>query len=513
VCSIGVKDIVVADWVEITGYILFAIYVLTALWLFVNAMVQLHLLWHYKKKKQTFTNHALPQPLPSITVQVPVYNEKYVIERLLQALAQLDYPKDKLQVQVLDDSTDETRFLIDKQVATLQKQGIDIDVLRRSDRKGYKAGALQYGLTFCKGELIAIFDADFNPHPQFLQQMVPAFSDAKTGLVQARWSHLNKEENALTRLQTILLDTHFSVEQSGRAKAGYFINFCGTAGIWRKQCIIDAGGWDGDVLSEDLDLSYRAQLKGWKLVYNQEIEVPAELPAVLEAFKIQQFRWTKGMAQISRKTIKTIWKTPLPIGKKWHAIFHLLSSFVFVCLFINALLTVPLLVYRSLYPQFVTLTQFSLFTTINLVALTLFYYTGTQSAAHRGKVHFFKDYPLFLVVYMGLSVQNAVAVLQGLAGSRSAFVRTPKFNQQKNNSYLSKKFNWINGLELCILFYFLTGIGLSIYLNDYFMLLFFLMITGGLSYILAQSFVHIKPKPRITSMKIATVKAEQKQPF
>ena len=450
----------------------------------------------------------LPKVLPHITVQVPVYNEKYVIQRLLQSLTQLDYPKDKLQIQVLDDSTDETRYLIDKQVAALQ-QAIDIEVVRRPNRKGYKAGALQYGLPLCKGELVAIFDADFTPQPSFLKLMLPCFANEKTGLAQARWSHLNKEENALTRVQTILLDTHFSIEQSGRAKAGYFINFCGTAGIWRKQCIIDAGGWDGDVLSEDLDLSYRAQLRGWQMVYNQDIEVPAELPSVLEAFKIQQFRWTKGMAQISRKTIKSLWQAPLPAAKKWHAIFHLLSSFVFVCLFINALLTVPLLVYRSLFPQFITLTQFSLFTTINLVAESLFYYNGTQSAAHRGKVNFFKDYPLFLVVYMGLSVQNAVAVLQGLAGNRSAFVRTPKFNNHKKGAYLSKKFDWINWIELGILIYFMGGIALSIYFNDYFMLLFFVMISGGLVYILAQSFAFEKPKPQLAAMQVATIKTKQ----
>ncbi len=500
------ENVLVADWLKLGGYILFGLYVATALWLFVNAMVQLHLLWHYKKKKAHAPMAALPKELPYVTVQVPVYNEKYVIERLLQALAQLDYPKEKLQVQVLDDSTDETSILIDKKVAVLQKQQVNIQVLRRPDRKGFKAGALQYGLPFCKGELIAIFDADFTPHPQFIKQLLPSFADGKTGLVQARWSHLNKDENALTRIQTILLDTHFSVEQSGRARAGYFINFCGTAGIWRKQCILDAGGWDGDVLSEDLDLSYRAQLKGWKMVYNQHIEVPAELPAVLEAFKIQQFRWTKGMAQISRKTMGRLWQAQLPLAKKMHGIFHLLSSFVFVCLFINALLTVPLLVYRSLYPEFITLTQFSLFTSVNLVALTLFYYNGTQSAAHRGKVQFFKHYPLFLAVYMGLSVQNAIAVLQGLYGSKSAFVRTPKFNNRKQGSYLSKKFSWINWVEVGILLYFTGGIALSVYLNDYFMLLFFLMISSGLVYIVFQSLALWGPKENVKRLQMPPVK-------
>ena len=496
-----------ADPIKLLGFILFGIYMLTSLWLFVNGLVQLHLLWHYKKKKRELRTAPLPLQLPFVTVQIPVYNEKYVIERLLQSLSRLDYPQDRFEIQVLDDSTDETSAIIDAQVAQMQRRNINIQVLRRPQRKGFKAGALQYGLSYCKGELIAIFDADFTPHPQFIKQLVPYFNDEKTGLVQARWSHLNKEENALTRIQTILLDTHFSIEQTGRANAGYFINFCGTAGIWRKQCIEDAGGWDGEVLSEDLDLSYRAQLRGWKMVYNQQIEVPAELPSVIEAFKIQQFRWTKGMAQISRKTIKAILQASLPFEKKMHGIFHLLSSFVFVCLFFNALLTVPLLVYRNLYPEFITLTHFTLFTSLNLVALTIFYYNGTKSAAHRGPVKFFSHYPLFLVIYMGLSVQNAVAVLQGLAGARSPFVRTPKFNSNSNTTYLQRKITWINLAEAGILVYFICGIALSIYFNDYFMLLFFLMIGAGLGYIVYHSFFSSAPKENLPPVRMLASQA------
>jgi cellulose synthase/poly-beta-1,6-N-acetylglucosamine synthase-like glycosyltransferase len=503
----SVENAGITDGVQLLGYVLFGLYVLTALWLFVNALVQLHLLWHYKNKKKEIAFIHLPHTLPFVSIQVPVYNEKFVIERLLKTLARLDYPKEKWEIQVLDDSTDETSRLIDQQVQLLLQQHIQVQVLRRSNRKGFKAGALQYGLPFCKGDLIAIFDADFTPPPQFIKQLVPHFANEKVGLVQARWSHLNKEANDLTRIQSILLDTHFSVEQSGRAQAGYFINFCGTAGIWRKQCIVDAGGWDGDVLSEDLDLSYRAQLKGWQMVYNQQLEVPAELPAVLEAFKIQQFRWTKGMAQVSRKTIKELWQANLPFSKKMHGIFHLLSSFVFVCLFINALLTVPLLIYRSLYPAFITLTQFSLFTSINLVALTVFYYNGTKSTAHRGKVNFFSRYPLFLAVYMGLSVQNTVAVIQGLIGNRSAFIRTPKFNNQSTNHYLSKKFSWINWLELATLLYFTGGLLLSIYLDDYFMVLIFLMMGSGLAYLLYHSLERWKPKPTVKKAQLATAKA------
>jgi cellulose synthase/poly-beta-1,6-N-acetylglucosamine synthase-like glycosyltransferase len=281
-----------------------------------------------------------------------------------------------------------------------------------------------------------------------------------------------------------LLDTHFSVEQCGRTNAGYFSNFCGTAGIWRKQCIEDAGGWDGDVLSEDLDLSYRAQLKGWKMVYEPAVEVPAEVPAVMEAFKIQQFRWTKGMAQTFQKSLKHILRTTLPVGKKLHAVFHLLGSFVFVCLFINALLTVPLLLYRNWYPEFITLTEYSLVSSFNLVALTCIYYHGSRNKKGDGKTSFLKDYSLFLVVYMGLSVQNAIAVLQGLSGKKSPFIRTPKFATIKSDRYLTKKINWINVLEVLMFCYFICGIILSFYLGDYFLLLFFCMISYGLGFIL-----------------------------
>jgi cellulose synthase/poly-beta-1,6-N-acetylglucosamine synthase-like glycosyltransferase len=480
---------------KLLAYLIFGLYALTAVWLLLNGLVQLHLLWHYKRtKKNTPETRALPLELPFVSIQIPVYNEQYVISRLLKTLSRIDYPKDRFEIQVLDDSTDESCAIIDAEVGLLRQEGIAASVLRRSDRSGFKAGALQAGLPYCKGELIAIFDADFTPQPQFLKRLIPYFSDPKVGLAQARWSHLNQDQNALTRIQTYLLDTHFSVEQTGRANAGYFINFCGTAGIWRKSCIEDAGGWDGRVLSEDLDLSYRAQLKGWKLVYDQETAVPAELPSVIEAFKVQQFRWTKGMAQISKKNLGALIGTALPLGKKIHGVFHLLSSFVFVCLFLNAVLTVPMLVFRNLYPEIAALSRYTLVTSINLIALTLFYYTGTRTFRKKDQ-QFFRHYPLFLVVYMGLSVQNSCAVLQGFFGRSSVFVRTPKMaiSDASSNVYLSNRISWINVLEFVLLCYFLCGIALSIYFNDYFLLLFFIMIIAGLSFIVYQSVAHTKP--------------------
>ena len=480
---------------KILGYIVLCIYAITAFWLLLNGLVQLHLLWHYKKKRRNrMEQRPLPDELPFVSILIPLYNEKYVIGRLLQKLAVLDYPKDRFEIQVLDDSTDETCAIIDEEVAGLRSKNIAVTVLRRAVRKGYKAGALQAGMPLLKGDLIAIFDADFTPGAQFLKNLVPYFSDGQVGLVQARWGHLNREQNYLTRIQTFLLDTHFSVEQTGRSNAGYFINFCGTAGIWRKACIMDAGGWDGDVLSEDLDLSYRAQLKGWKLVYDQEIEVPAEQPSVIEAFKVQQFRWTKGMAQIFRKNLKVLLQTALPFDKKLHGVFHLLSSFVFVCLFVNALLTVPLLVFRNMYPDIMEWSKYTLITSLNLVALTLFYYNGACTGGRQGAMQFFRHYPVFLIVYMGLSVQNACAVMQGFWGSSSVFVRTPKMsNAGTNNVYLERKINWINVLEVVILCYFLGGIALCFYFHDYFLLLFFVMIGLGLGFIVYQSLAMVRP--------------------
>lgn len=462
------------------GYVMYGIYVLSTLWLLTNAILQLQLL-NLSKKRKPKDQTYLPETLPFITIQVPVYNEKYVVEELMESLAQLDYPKELFEIQVLDDSTDETSFILDQKAAQLHRNGIDISIVRRSSRKDFKAGALQHGLSFAKGEFIAIFDADFRPPTDFFKSMVVNFRNENVGLVQARWGHINREQNFLTKIQTYLLDMHFLVEQSGRYNAGYFINFCGTAGIWRKQCIMDAGGWDGTVLSEDLDLSYRAQLKGWTIVYDKEIEVPAQLPSVVEAFKIQQFRWTKGMAQTARKTLHKIISQPLSFGKKMHSIFHLLGSFTFVCLFINALLTVPLLLLRNYYPEFIQLTNYTAIGALNLAALAYLYYNSNE-AIKKNKLKFLLNYPLFVIVYLAMSAQNTVAVLQGLTGVRSAFVRTPKSKSGSSgtNQYISQKINWLTVFEACLIGYFFYGIGLSIFLEDYFMLLFFFMISAGL---------------------------------
>jgi cellulose synthase/poly-beta-1,6-N-acetylglucosamine synthase-like glycosyltransferase len=469
------------------GYVIYSIYVVLTVWLLISSAMQ-WLLWRKARKLK----QNVPQPLlgfkPFVSIQVPVYNERYVIEGLLLSLSQLHYPKDSFEIVVLDDSTDDTTKLIERQVAALRSQGIAITTVRRSNRQGYKAGALQENLPHCKGELIAIFDADFRPAPEFLEQMVPHFADEAVGIVQARWTHLNRGQNFLTRVQSYLLDTYFTVEQAGRQQAGYFSNFCGTAGIWRKQCIIDAGGWDGKVLSEDLDLSYRAQLKGWKMVYNSSVAVPAELPSSMHAFKIQQARWTKGIVQTLRKNGSAVAKAAIPLSKKIHAGFHLSSSFVFPCLFINSLLALPLLLLRHAYPEFIGLTNVAAIGGLNLIVLTAIFYRGVKGTG--GDEQFTLYYPLFLVLYMALSVQNTASVLQGLFGHRSPFVRTPKFagNKASATVYAQQKHSKTSYLESGMLVYFVAGIGVSIYLEDYFFLLLFLMMSCGLVIVIGHGF-------------------------
>jgi cellulose synthase/poly-beta-1,6-N-acetylglucosamine synthase-like glycosyltransferase len=479
------------DVLKWMGYVVFGLYALTSLWLLANGLVQLHLLWHYKRKKYRETDQPGEHELPFVSIQVPVYNEKFVIGDLLGSLARLDYPRHLFEIQILDDSTDETSMLIDQHAVALSNLGCQVSVIRRGNRTHYKAGALQHGLAFCKGSLIAIFDADFQPAPDFIRRLLPQFSRPEVGMVQASWAHRNRNENYLTRIQTFLLDAHFSVEQSGRSNAGYFINFCGTAGIWRKQCIEDAGGWDGSVLSEDLDLSYRAQLRGWKLKYDEQTEVPAELPPVMQDFKVQQFRWTKGMAQTFRKTAKAVLHSSCSAVKKFNAIFHLLGSFVFVCLFINALLTLPLLYLRNAYLEFEMLTRLTVLNCLNLLALVLFYYQGNKSKDKESTSGFWKHLPLFLVVYMGLAVQNSIAVLQGLFGFSSPFIRTPKASaankQGDNDAYAGSGFSWVTWLEIAVFIYFLFGIALSFYYADYFMLLFFVMISYGIGLVAFES--------------------------
>lgn len=463
------------------------IYSLALLLIFLFSLGQLNLTRHYLKSKKT------PDPVckeltkfPHVTVQLPVYNELYVIERLIDAVVAFNYPKDKLEIQVLDDSTDETVTLIADKVEELKKEGIDIVHVRRSDRVGYKAGALKYGLEIAKGEFIPIFDADFIPKKDFLMKTIPYFEDKNIGVVQTRWGHINKDYSMLTRLQAFGLDAHFSVEQIGRSHSGSFINFNGTAGVWRKTCIEEAGGWSADTLTEDLDLSYRAQLKGWKFTFLEAEESPAELPIIMPAIKSQQYRWNKGAAETAKKNLSKVLKSNIGFENKVHAVFHLFNSAIFICLLVAAVFSVPMLLIKYNFPGYEMVFNLGSIFLIGFFSIGYFYWIAAKRMVPKGTFkYFFKTFPVFLVVSMGLSLHNAIAVIEGLWGVKTPFVRTPKFNvatkkeSWKGNIYIKYNFNPLAIIEGLLSIYFVFAIWLGIYLYDFGLIAFHVMLAIG----------------------------------
>jgi cellulose synthase/poly-beta-1,6-N-acetylglucosamine synthase-like glycosyltransferase len=365
---------------------------------------------------------------PRVTVQLPIYNEKFVVERLIESACALDYPRDRLEIQVLDDSTDETKELAAKIVRKHQLLGTDIVHIHRTDRTGFKAGALRQGLKTAKGQYLAIFDADFMPPPDFLRKMLPYFAAKDIGLVQARWGHLNGDSCLLTRSQTIGLDAHFVIEHGARNADGIFINFNGTAGIWRKKAIEDAGNWQDDTLTEDMDLSYRAQLAGWRFVYVNEVVCPAEVPAEIHGYKAQQYRWAKGAIQTAKKLLPRIWRAPsLPFKVKWEATIHLTNHLVFPVMLLVALLSLPMMVIKVSSSAsrgfFIGATVF----TASAFSYPLFYIYAQKEIYPdwKRRVLFL---PILMAGAVGLSVTNTKAVLAALLNRRSAFIRTPKYN-------------------------------------------------------------------------------------
>ncbi len=370
------------------------------------------------KRKEEFPT---PQEWPPVTIQLPTFNEKYTVERLLQAVTRLDYPADRLQIQVLDDSTDDTVDLISKLVEEYKCRGVNIELIHRVDRKGYKAGALENGLRTATGELIAIFDADFVPKPDWLKRTVPAFQNPKLGCLQTRWGHTNQQYNSLTRAEAMGIDGHFIIEQTVRSKNGFFLNFNGTAGLWRRACIEDAGGWQWDTLTEDLDLSYRAQMRGWKFDYLPDVVVPAELPPQVEAYKKQQFRWAKGSFQVVRKILPSVLKAKLPLRVRFMALLHLTGYFVHPLMLSLLLLTLPV---GLLVPGAFKIFPISVFAGLGP---PLLYLTATASQ-HRSVLKRLKSFPVLVIVGFGLSLSTTIAVLEGLFSEGGAFNRTPKLN-------------------------------------------------------------------------------------
>jgi cellulose synthase/poly-beta-1,6-N-acetylglucosamine synthase-like glycosyltransferase len=482
-------------------YLVAIIYTAALLYIFLFSLGQLHLAWFYLKRKET----ASPVPglkwsdAPRVTVQLPIFNERYVVDRLIEGISKFEYPKDKLEIQVLDDSTDDTTGIIAGRVSELKDQGFDIAHIRRELRTGFKAGALQHGLSIAKGEFLAIFDADFLPEPDFLLQTLPYFQDPETGMVQTRWGHINKDYSLLTRLQAFGLDAHFSVEQRGRSNAASFINFTGTGGVWRKTCIEQSGGWSAETLTEDLDLSYRAQFKGWKFKYLEHVVSPAELPVLMPAVKSQQFRWNKGAAETARRNFARILRANWSLTKKTHALFHLFNSAVFVCLMIGALLSIPMLFIKSAHPEFKLLFNVGSIFLLGFFSITYFYWIANQQSVHKKPGYYFlRTFPSFLTVSMGLSLHNSIAVLEGLFGLKSAFVRTPKFNIRHSKDHLRKNIyisrhtpasTWLEGL---LSLYFAFGIAAGVYLGDPGLMIFHIMLSLGFAFVFFQSVKTVK---------------------
>jgi cellulose synthase/poly-beta-1,6-N-acetylglucosamine synthase-like glycosyltransferase len=471
---------------------LLIVYGVAALFLFVYSLVQSSLLFKYifKKKNIQQFNRLEPDFIPKVTIQLPLYNELYVVERLIDKVCELDYPSDKLEIQVVDDSTDDSIAISKNKVAEWQAKGIDIVYIHRDNRQGFKAGALEEALELAKGDFIAIFDADFLPERNFLQRTIPHFKNDNIGLVQTRWGHLNRNYNLLTKLQAFALDAHFTIEQVGRNAKDGFINFNGTAGVWRKECILDAGNWSPDTLTEDLDLSYRAQLKDWQFIFLENVASPAELPPVMSALKTQQYRWTKGGAETAKKHVKNVLKSKKSIGNKWHGVMHLMNSAVFVSILTCALLSIPLLLVKANVPEFNYLFVAASVLMLSFVVLAAFYLTAffkIRGRSFKNFLTFLLMFPMFMVMSMGLSLHNAIAVIEGYLGKKSSFVRTPKFNistkadNWTKNIYIPKKLSWLSMMEGLFALYFIFGIFLAFYIDEYGLLSFHIMLSLGFS--------------------------------
>src|SRR5215207_5405719 len=420
VCMQTKEDPTLRTLISLMGVFYFIVTTVLALYGLHNLITTLmYLSMKPGKKNRKIT--SLPAQWPSVTVQLPIFNEKYTVERLLRAVTRLDYPADCLQIQVLDDSTDDTLDLVARLVEEYKSRGVDIELIHRIDRKGYKAGALNNGLRTATGELIAIFDADFVPKPDWLKRTVPSFQNPRLGCLQTRWGHTNQQYNSLTRAEAMGIDGHFIVEQTVRSKNGFFLNFNGTAGLWRRACIEDAGNWQWDTLTEDLDLSYRAQMRGWKFDYLPDVVVPAELPPQVEAYKKQQFRWAKGSFQVVRKILPSVLRADLPLTVRFMALLHLTGYFVHPLMLSMLILTLPV---GLLVPG-----AFKIFP-ISLIAgfgPPLLYLTATATQ-HHSLLKRLKSFPLLVIVGFGLSLSTTVAVVEGLFSKGGAFIRTPKLN-------------------------------------------------------------------------------------
>ena len=471
------------DWTVLIVY--FAILAVLSIY-GVYRVKQVSEFWRYSKFPPKPKGEFAEADLPHITVQLPLFNEMYVVERLVKAVTEIDYPRERLEIQVLDDSTDETVNIARATVANYARQGFDIHYIHRNDRTGFKAGALENGMKTAKGNLIGIFDADFVPKPDFLRKLVHFFTEATVGCAQMRWAHINGSYNLLTRLQTIMLDGHFVVEQTTRNRSGNFFNFNGTAGIWRRDAIEMSGGWQHDTLTEDTDLSFRAQLMGWKFIYLLDEEAPAEVPVEINAFKAQQRRWAKGVLQVWFKLYRRIWHAPLPLRVKLEMFFRLTGNISYPLMIVASFMQFPLLLVRynqGLYQLMVLDVPLLFFSTVSVVLFygsAIWYLDRSRSRL----LHL----PLVMGLGIGLAFSNARAVLEALAGVKSDFVRTPKYRVENTDdeSWKRKKYKrkhgWLPLLELSFALYFVLAIGYAVRMHMWGPIVFLLLFFFGYGY-------------------------------
>ena len=460
------------------------LYLVVAAWLAVYGFNALYLtiIRRLRYKPAPEIRQDAGQDWPAVTVQLPIYNERYVAKRLIRAVAALDYPADRLQIQVLDDSDDITTEIIARLAARLEACGTDIQHIRRPDRTGYKGGALQYGLQHARGEFIAIFDADFLPEADTLKRILPHFSnEPQVGCIQARWGHINPDSSWLTRSQAAGIDGHFLVQQETRSAERLFLNFNGTAGVWRRECIEEAGGWQGDTLTEDFDLSYRAQLLGWRISYLPHVCVPGELPVHINAFKRQQFRWAKGSIQTALKLLPDLWRSHQPLHIKVTSTIHLTNYMVHPLILLNLLLTLPIVLSQSPLLHIVPV-----FTLAAVGPIFMYWFSmGAQGRSRSGRT---AQLGMLLITGMGLSLNNARAVLEAILGINTSFLRTPKFDVHGDGDTIAKKdyrlpLDSLVILEILLAIYSFTLLIFVINMGVWRLILWLPLYIGGFSYV------------------------------
>jgi cellulose synthase/poly-beta-1,6-N-acetylglucosamine synthase-like glycosyltransferase len=476
----GIHELVWFDWAMLIPY--FSMLAILSIY-GLHRYETIRTYFKHRKKATTAPPRRFEQ-LPPVTIQLPLYNERYVVERLIEEVLKIEYPKGLLQIQVLDDSTDDTAPFAEALVERYRNMGYPIEYLHRPHRHGFKAGALQEGLETATGELVAVFDADFCPPPDFLERTVHFFADPAVGVVQTRWSYLNRDYNFLTEVEAILLDGHFILEHGARSGAGYFFNFNGTAGILRKRMIEDAGGWQHDTLTEDSDLSYRAQLKGWRFVYLPGLDCPSELPVEMHAFQVQQSRWAKGLTQCAKKLLPAIWRAPIPKRLKAEAFMHLTPNISYPLMVMVSALMLPVMIVRF-YMGVWQMVYIDLpLIVASFWSISLFYLVAQRELYPKNWKRSILMLPMLMAVGVGLTIINTRAVLEALFGIQTAFARTPKYAIGDRPVKLEvKKYRrrsgWLPYLEILIGTYFLGMVGFAIESYNYFSIPFLFLFVFG----------------------------------